>query len=119
MKEALPLERIAEATRRFVAEREWDRFHTPKNLATSIVVEAAELLEIFQFNDDDRATVQADAKRMTQVEDELADVFYYLVRLADTLDVDLEKAFFAKLAKSAAKYPPDKARGTAKKYTDL
>jgi NTP pyrophosphatase (non-canonical NTP hydrolase) len=112
------LEDLRDAVRAFVAERDWDQFHSPKNLATALMVEAAELAEHFQWLTEQQSLAPDPAKR-EPIEDELADVLVYLVRIADKLDVDLLSAARRKLAKNAAKYPADKARGRMTKYTDL
>jgi NTP pyrophosphatase (non-canonical NTP hydrolase) len=109
---------IREALRRFAAERDWDQFHTPKNLAIALSVEASELLEHFQWLTDDQSCA-LDASQLARVREELADVLLYLVRLADRLDVDLLAATCDKLVLNAKKYPPDKSRGSSRKYTDL
>jgi dCTP diphosphatase len=101
---------VRDALRNFVAEREWAQFHTPENLAKSISIEAAELLECFQWNTD------ADSGR---VEEELADVLTYCLLLADRLGVDSDKIVLDKLAMTQAKYPVDKARGRSTKYDAL
>lgn len=106
------------ALRRFAAERDWDQFHCPKNLAMALSVEAAELLEHFQWLPDAESAVLPAGTR-AKVREELADVLLYLIRLADKLDVDLAAAAIDKVAVNATKYPIDKARGTSKKYTDL
>lgn len=109
---------LRDALRRFAAERDWDQFHSPKNLASALVVEAAELLERFQWlTEDQSGALSAEDKQ--NVADELADVFIYLVRLADKIDVDLIDAARDKIARNAEKYPVEKARGNAKKYTEL
>ena len=101
---------LKEAFRKFSEERDWDQFHTPENLAKSISIEAGELLECFQWdNDFDK----------TEVCDELADVISYCVMLADRLDVDIETIVLEKLEKTKAKYPVDKARGISTKYDRL
>jgi dCTP diphosphatase len=106
--------------RAFVAERKWKRFHTPKNLSMALAGEAAELMEIFQWlTDAESKTVMKTSAKAKAVEHELADVFYYLLRLADILDVDLEKAFFEKMHHNQKKYPVKLAKGNAKKYSDL
>jgi NTP pyrophosphatase (non-canonical NTP hydrolase) len=104
--------------RQFAADRDWDKFHSPKNLAIALSVEAAELLEHFQWLSD---TESADLPAVTRirVREELADVLLYLIRLADKLDVDLANAAVDKIQINAAKYPIEKARGTSKKYTEL
>ena len=104
--------------RRFAAERDWDQFHSPKNLAMALSVEAAELLEHFQWLSDAESAALSPETR-SKVSEELADVLLYLVRLADKLDVDLAAAASEKLKVNAAKYPADKARGSAKKYSEL
>jgi dCTP diphosphatase len=104
--------------RRFAAERDWDQFHSPKNLAMALSVEAAELLEHFQWlSDAESSALGAEAR--AKVSEELADVLLYLVRLADKLNVDLATAASEKLKVNAVKYPADKARGSSKKYSDL
>jgi dCTP diphosphatase len=112
------LSEVREALRRFAAERDWDQFHSPKNLASALAVEAAELLEPFQWLTDDQSR-RLSPEQLKAVRAELADVLIYLVRLADKLDVDLLQAARDKLAENAAKYPVEKARGTSRKYTDL
>ena len=109
---------LRDALRRFAADRDWDQFHSPKNLAVALSVEAAELLEHFQWvSEAESANLPAGTK--AEVREELADVLLYLVRLADKLDVDLGAAAFDKLELNATKYPVEKARGSSKKYTDL
>lgn len=110
------LETLRSMLRTFVTEREWGQFHTPKNLATALSVEAAELLEPFQWlatgdqdelTDGDRATVRL----------EMADVLAYLLLLADRMNVDLCEALAEKIAINAGRYPASEARGRSKKYT--
>ena len=113
-----PLLDLREQLRRFAAERDWDQFHSPKNLATALSVEAAELLEHFQWLSEDGSKNLAEEK-LEKVREELADVFLYLLRLADKLDVDLLDSAARKIKMNAQKYPIDKARGSNKKYTDL
>jgi NTP pyrophosphatase (non-canonical NTP hydrolase) len=113
-----PLEDLRDALRQFAAERDWDQFHSPKNLAIALNVEAAELLEHFQWLSDAESAVIPPEKR-AKVREELADVLLYLIRLADKLDVDLATAAAEKLRINATKYPVDKARGSNKKYTEL
>lgn len=108
---------LRDLIRTFVAERDWDQFHTPKNLATALSVEAAELLEPFQWLKSGDAS-EMNASLREHVRLEMADVLVYLVRLADKLDVDLAAAVTEKMALNRAKYPADKARGDARKYTE-
>ena len=111
----MDLAKLTADLRRFAADRDWDQFHSPKNLAMALSVEAAELLEHFQWlTETESATVAPDMKEA--VAHELADVLIYLVRLADRLDVDLDAAVTRKLAINAAKYPADRVRGRADKY---
>ncbi|MBP3984226.1 nucleotide pyrophosphohydrolase [Pseudoxanthomonas helianthi] len=112
------IEDLRSALRDFAAERDWDQFHSPKNLATALAVEAAEILEHFQWLTEEQSRALSGAKR-DEVAEELADVLLYLVRLADKLDIDLMAAASGKLLKNAAKYPADKARGRSTKYTEL
>jgi NTP pyrophosphatase (non-canonical NTP hydrolase) len=109
------LARLREIVRQFVDERDWDQFHTPKNLAAALTVEAAELLEHFQWlRAGDAAELGPD--KLVQVRHEMADVLVYLVRLADKLDVDLMAAVEEKMVLNRAKYPADQVRGDARKY---
>jgi NTP pyrophosphatase (non-canonical NTP hydrolase) len=109
---------LRDALRQFANEREWGRFHSPKNLAIAISVESAELLEHFQWlSEADCADIQVEMK--AKIGDELADVLLYVVQLADKVDIDLTKAARDKLQKNAVKYPVDKSRGNSKKYTEL
>jgi NTP pyrophosphatase (non-canonical NTP hydrolase) len=112
------LAELRDALRRFAAERDWDQFHFPKNLAIALSIEAAELLEHFQWLPDVESAALP-AETHAKVREELADVLLYLVRLADKLDIDLAAAARDKMAVNAKKYPVHKARGTSKKYTDL
>lgn len=104
--------------RKFRDDRDWKQFHDPKNLAVSISVEAAELLEIFQWMTGEQAAQYA-AQHKERVSDEIADVAIYLIELADIVGIDLAAAIDAKLDKNAKKYPVEKARGVSTKYTDL
>lgn len=113
-----PLQELRDALRVFAAERDWDQFHSPRNLATALAVEAAELLEPFQWLDDEQSRKPPPETRAA-VEEELADVLLYLVRLADKLDVDLPAAARAKLLRNAEKYPVERARGSSRKYDAL
>lgn len=108
---------IQQELRQFAADREWEQFHSPKNLAIALAVEAAELLERFQWLTEDQSRRLAEqADDYAAVVDEMADVMIYLLRLADRLEIDLDKAVPDKIRKNAAKYPIDVARGNAVKY---
>jgi NTP pyrophosphatase (non-canonical NTP hydrolase) len=115
-----PFERLTDVRdelRRFAAERDWNQFHTPKNLAMALIVEAAEVVEHFQWRTADESDAFS-AEERTAVGAELADVLFYLVRLADRLDIDLAAAARAKIAVNEAKYPAARVRGSARKYSD-
>jgi dCTP diphosphatase len=112
------LTQLRDALRQFAAMRDWDKFHSPKNLASALSVEAAELLERFQWLTEDESR-NLPAPELAKVREEMADVLNYLVRLADKLDVNLIEAAREKIELNAAKYPVDKARGSAKKYSEF
>ena len=107
----------ADRLRRFASERDWDQFHSPKNLAMALIVEAAELVEHFQWLTEAQSADLPAATR-AKVADELADVLVYLVRIADRLDIDLLEATARKLVDNEAKYPAAKVRGSPRKYSD-
>jgi dCTP diphosphatase len=111
------LDELRDRLRAFVAERDWEQFHSPKNLAMALSVEVAELVEQFQWLSEQQSTA-LDADRLQRVQDELADVLVYLVRMADRLDIDLLAAAARKLELNAAKYPADRVRGQARKYDE-
>src|SRR5215471_20418618 len=106
------LKLIQQKIRTFRDERDWMKFHNPKNLAMSISIEAAELLEHFQWKNLEESEKHA-IEAKDQIADEAADVAVYLIELCDNLSIDLEAAVHAKLEKNAAKYPTTKARGSA------
>jgi NTP pyrophosphatase (non-canonical NTP hydrolase) len=108
---------LRDALRQFAAERDWDQFHSPKNLATALSVEASELLEHFQWLTEAQSS-RLPPEKLDEVRDEMADVLLYLVRLADKLEVDLLDAAAKKIAKNARKYPANQVRGSMKKYSD-
>lgn len=95
----------------FIKERDWDQFHTPANLTKSIVIEASELLECFQWNDDNYD--------LNNVKEELADVLIYCILLANKLNLNIEDIIKEKLIKNNEKYPVEKCKGNSKKYTEL
>ncbi|MFP3551314.1 nucleotide pyrophosphohydrolase [Paraburkholderia sp. SIMBA_049] len=108
---------VRDLLRQFVDERDWSRFHSPKNLATALSVEASELLEPFQWLQSGEKSELADDK-LTAIRHEMADVLAYLVMLADRLDVDLYAAVLEKIALNRAKYPAHKVRGDSRKYSE-
>ena len=104
--------------RAFALERDWDQFHSPKNLSAALAVEASELLEHFQWLKEDESFDLSPEKR-AKVGEEIADVLLYLIRIADKLDIDVRDAALSKIDANALKYPADKARGSMRKYTEL
>jgi dCTP diphosphatase len=112
-------QKLAMALRSFAAERDWDQFHTPKNLATSISVEAAELLELFQWSRGQKGWDEVtDSSIRSKVEDELADILLYVIRFADKAAMDLQAIAERKIALNAEKYPPERFRGSDRKYDE-
>ena len=117
MKSEDNLESLRNKINQFVAERDWAQFHTPKNLAMAMIVEAAELVEQFQW-DTPQESQQLSPEKREAVAHELADTFVYLLRIAEVLEIDLIAATNEKIALNALKYPVDKARGSKAKYTE-
>lgn len=115
---ATTLAKLIDELRRFAKVRDWDQFHSPKNLAAALSVEAGEVLEHFQWLTEAQSR-KLSAKKREQIELELADVLLYLLRLSDKLGIDLLDAAGRKIKINAKKYPPDRARGSARKYTEL
>ena len=113
-----PIAELQAKLRDFAAERDWEQFHSPRNLAAALSVEAAELLEHFQWLGDQESRTLAAEKRR-QVAEEVADVLLYLLQLADKLDIDPIETARNKLQANAVKYPVDRARGSSKKYSEL
>jgi NTP pyrophosphatase (non-canonical NTP hydrolase) len=103
---------------KFIQERDWKQFQAPKDLAISIVLEAAEVLEHFQFKNGDKLKKYI-ANHKEELGDELADTFIYLLRLAGELDIDLIEATYKKINKNITKYPIEKFKGLAKKYNEI
>ena len=112
------IENLRNQLRTFASERDWDQFHSPKNLASALAVEAAELLENFQWLTEAESQ-QLPPEALAAVRAEIADVLLYLIRISDKLGIDLIAAAKAKIVLNAEKYPVDKARGSSKKYTEL
>ena len=111
---------LAEQLRRFAAERDWEQFHSPKNLVMALTGEAGELAEIFQWMSEEKSrTAGHDPSTAQAVRHELADVLLYVVRTADVLGVDLNEAVFEKLRLNGEKYPVAAARGSSLKYDKL
>lgn len=111
------LDEIKQRLRQFANERDWDQFHSPKNLSMALIAEAAELVEHFQWLTEDQSR-SLEPDKLLEVREELADIQIYLIRIADKLNVNLFDAVNDKIKVNASKYPADKVRGSAKKYTD-
>jgi NTP pyrophosphatase (non-canonical NTP hydrolase) len=111
-------EELKRSLREFARDRDWGQFHSPKNLAAALSVEAGELLEHFQWLSEEDSRSLPDVKKLA-VSQELADVFIYLLQLSDHLDIDLIDAAQAKIAANAEKYPVALAKGSMRKYTEL
>ena len=112
------LDSLKAAVETFSIERDWEQFHTPKNLSMALSVEASELVEIFQWLTPDQCALFSPKDRGA-VADDLADILIYLVQIANQLDIDLLDSAFEKLDKNRLKYPIEKSRGKALKYSDL
>jgi len=112
------MQELRKRLREFAVARDWEQFHSPKNLAMALSVEVAEIVEHFQWLTEEQSK-DLPKEKLGEVEAELADTFIYLVRLADQLDIDLLAAVESKIEVNERKYPVDKARGNARKYTEL
>ena len=113
-----PLGDLSKALGRFASERDWDQYHSPKNLTAALTVEVAELLEHFQWITEEQSQ-NLRAEELAKAREEMADVLLYLLRLASKLDIDLVRAAIEKIQLNARKYPIDRSRGSSKKYTDI
>lgn len=112
------LEELIEDVKRFNSERDWDRFHSPKNLSISLVIEAAELAEIFQWLTEEESR-SPDGKMLARVEEEVGDVLIYLLNICSKLQIDPLRAAGRKLRINESRYPVEAARGRSDKYTEL
>ncbi len=111
------LKSLQERLGRFVEARDWDQFHSPKNLSMALIVEAAELVEHFQWLTQDQSTNLTDDK-LVEVKEELADILIYLLRISAKLDIDILQAASQKITRNEEKYPAEKVKGSSKKYTE-
>jgi NTP pyrophosphatase (non-canonical NTP hydrolase) len=112
--------KIENEIRKFVQDRDWDKFHSPKNLAMALSVEASELVEIFQWQEkDDYKLEKFEKKTLENTKKEVADIFYYLIRICDKMNIDLEEAFFEKMEQNKNKYPSEIFKGKSTKYNQL
>jgi NTP pyrophosphatase (non-canonical NTP hydrolase) len=113
----MSIENLTLLLRQFAKDRDWDQFHAPKNLAMALSVEASELLEHFQWLTEKQSS-EIEGKKRDEVAEEMADVFLYLLRMADKLDIDLLEEANKKIVKNSEKYPAHKVKGSSKKYTE-
>ena len=111
---------LKKRVKKFVDDRDWAKYHNPKDVAVSITIEAAELVEIFQWvKDSEQDKITHDSTKMQKLKDELADVMIYCVSLANVLDIDIGQAVLQKIAKNEGKYPVDRIKGNYRKYKEL
>lgn len=114
------LQVLSDKVRQFCEARDWDQFHGPKDLAIGLITEASELLEHFRFQSDQQAlALFTDTQSKEEIESELADVFFFLLRFSQRFDIDLDKALRRKMEVSERKYPVHRAKGRNVKYTKL
>ena len=113
------VEEIQKRLRKFAADRDWEKFHSPKNLTMALSVEVAELVEIFQWSNSGGLDEIENPDIRKNIEEELADIFIYLLKISDKLNIDIDKSIHQKIEKNEKKYPIDKSFGSSKKYKDL
>lgn len=117
MKDILDIGSLKEKISHFAKERDWEKFHTPKNLACALSVEAGELLEEFQWmSDEDQENI--DEEKIKAISEELSDIITYAIRISDILNINLPEAITDKIKKNAKKYPAEIVKGSSKKYTE-
>lgn len=119
MSQTINLECVLEKINQFTQERDWDQFHSIKNLTMALSVESSELVEIYQWISEEESNDKSNVIINTRTKDEIADIFIYLLKIADKLDINLEQAVYAKLEQNASKYPVEKSKGNSKKYDEL
>ena len=115
----MDIKKIQKKLREFADERDWEQFHDPKNLSMALSVEVAELVEIFQWSKSGGLDEINDPKKRKEIEREIADIFNYLVKLVDLLDMDLERASLDKIEENSKKYPVKSSKGKSEKYNKL
>ena len=118
-KENLNLDVIKEKLKQFSKERDWEQYHSPKNLAMALSVEVAELVEIFQWSNSGGLDEIKDQEIRKQIEEEVADIFIYLIKISGKLNLDLTKIITEKIDKNEKKYPVSKSKGKSDKYNKL
>jgi NTP pyrophosphatase (non-canonical NTP hydrolase) len=119
MSEHLDLTKLKNQIADFAKEREWEKFHSPKNIAMALTVEASELMELFQWMTEEESRNLSDPEKLKNVGREISDVLIYTVRLAALLGIDIPKVLETKMVENAKKYPVEKSRGHSKKYDQL
>ena len=112
----MDIKEIQDKLAKFAEERDWDQFHSPKNLVMALTSEVGELNELFQWLTEEESSMKDDIGKVEEIRKEIADIFIYLLRLADKLDIDIEKAVREKIEINSKKYPIDLAKGNATKY---
>lgn len=120
MDDKTTIKQIKDVIQKFCEERDWDQYHSPKDLAIGVITEASELLEHFRFKTNtDVQEMLKNADKKTQITEEMADVLYFLLRLAQKYDIDMATAFAKKMEKNALRYPIEKSKGQNKKYNEF
>jgi NTP pyrophosphatase (non-canonical NTP hydrolase) len=115
MENEIKIKNLIERIKKFSEDRNWSQFHDPKNLAISLSLEASEVLELYQWTKDN----QLKPERAVKIDEELADVFYWLIMLSNHYNIDLIQALNKKMDQNEEKYPAEKAKGKSDKYTEL
>ena len=113
------IEKIQQRLEKFSKIRDWEQFHNPKNLAMALSVEVAELVEIFQLSNNGGLAEIKDPKKKDRIKEEIADIFIYLIKISNKLDLNIEEIINQKIDKNEKKYPVKKSYGSSKKYIDL
>lgn len=117
---SINIEKINSIVSKFIEDRDWDQFHSIKNLTMALSVETSELVEIFQWlKESDSNNVAQDPKMKEKVQEEIADIFIYLMRIAIKSEIDIEEVVLEKIQKNSLKYPVEKSKGSSKKYTEI
>jgi len=114
------LEHLKQKIKKFCDDRDWDQYHNAKDLAIGIITEASELLQIFRFKSlEEVEAIFKDETKKQEISEEVADVLYFLLRLAERYDIDLSTELTKKIKKNEGRYPVERAKGSNKKYTEL
>lgn len=111
---------LRDTVRSFIEHRDWSKYHNPKDVAISIAIEAAELIELFQWvKESELRTITEDPKKLSRLKEELADVMIYCLSLANVLNIDISQAISKKITENENKYPAEQVKGNYKKYTEI